>query len=105
MPDYYVMIEGCSPVPVRAANSAAARNWLVRNKVKVEQLTTEHAIECGVRGVALVVAGEDTEDPAPEEKGETQQGDAGQGDGKVDENPGGDTPADPDVKASRKKAD
>lgn len=64
MPDYKVTIEGCEPIPVRASNNIAARNHAVRQKVKVEQLTTEDAIAFGGKGVALQIAGEE---PAAEE--------------------------------------
>lgn len=59
MPDYKVTIDGCEPIPVRAANNIAARNHAVRQKVSVEQLTTEDAIEFGRKGVALQLAGEE----------------------------------------------
>lgn len=63
MPDYKVTIEGAEAIPVRAQNVAAARNHAVKEKVKVEKLTTEDAMEFGRKGIPISVAGDDAEEP------------------------------------------
>ena len=71
MPDYKVTVNGGDPIPIRAANSAAARNHAVRNAVTVETLTIDDAIEFGRKGVSVQVAGE--EPPAAQVEGEKKQ--------------------------------
>lgn len=59
MPDYKVTVEGADAIPVRASGVRAAANHAVRQKVKVEKLSTEDAIAFGVAGVPLQIAGEE----------------------------------------------
>jgi hypothetical protein len=67
MADYKVTIDGCDPIMVRAANQAQARNHAVRQKVKIEILTTEDAIALAKDGKELEIAGdEQPEQPLPE---------------------------------------
>lgn len=53
MPDYIVKVADSPPIPVRAANQAAARNFAVRQRVTVEPLTTDDAMAFGAAGVAM----------------------------------------------------
>jgi hypothetical protein len=63
--DYKVTVEGSAPIPVRASNSASARNHAVKQKVKVEKLSTEDAIQFGRDGIELQIAGEDVPEAEP----------------------------------------
>lgn len=81
MPDYKITIAGQRPFPATAPNPSVARNWAVRERVKVEPLTTRDAIEFGKAGVDIIdVEAEGATPPAIEEpeapKPEGETGDA-----------------------------
>ena len=77
MPDYRVTVEGSDPMPIRAANQAQARNFAVRNKVKVETLTIDDAMEFGRNGINIMIASDEPAGDPPAEntdKGTESQG-------------------------------
>lgn len=73
MPDYKVTVAGSDPIPIRASNPTAARNHAVRDRVTVDKLTTEDAIQFGRDNVALQVAGEEAETAVEPVAGEQEE--------------------------------
>jgi hypothetical protein len=69
LPDYKVTVEGSDPFPLTAPNPSAARNWAVRDKVKVEPLTARDAIAFGKAGMDITDISALPEEPEPLDPG------------------------------------
>jgi folate-binding Fe-S cluster repair protein YgfZ len=67
VPDYRVTVAGEGPMMIRANNQAQARNYAVREKVKIESLTTEEAIRLAKEGQDLLDA---TAEPEAQSNGD-----------------------------------
>lgn len=66
MADYMVSVDGGEEMAITASNQAAARNYAVREKVKVRVMKPADYMALGKSGGSLIVAGEDAQpEPAP----------------------------------------
>lgn len=66
-PDYKISVGEKGPIMVRANNQAQARNFAVRDIVKVETLTTDDAIKLAKEGQEILDATKEPEVPSGEQ--------------------------------------
>lgn len=93
MPAYKVTVEGSDPLPIDAPNPTSARNRAVRERVKVERLSTADAMAFGRKGIELIVVGEEEAEPEAEPNSAGEGKGAGEGEAEGDGKPKGEAPA------------